>query len=196
VTTARVSALLVAGVMLISCSSSQHRAAPTSTNTRSLLSINLMHRPLHLPRAEPGAACPVTRGASQPTAALGVMLGDGPVRPVGVATGQLQYVAPSNDLLNEFHGSKWGGNKLLWAVGPTINGDVLIRGHQVDGTGELRFGLAIAPDADLLLHGPGATSNADGWRDFPSTTRVQHPGCYAFQIDTTSTSTLVVIAIR
>jgi hypothetical protein len=124
------------------------------------------------------------------------MLGDGPVRPVAAAAGQLLYVAPSNDLLNEFHGSKWGGDKLLWAVGPTVNGDVLIRGHQVDGTGELRFGLAIAPDADLLLHGPGATSNADGWRDFPSTTRVQHPGCYAFQIDTTSTSTLVVIAIR
>jgi hypothetical protein len=158
--------------------------------------MNLLHRPLHLPRAEPGAPCPVTMGVSQPNAALGVMLGDGPVRPVAAASGQLQYVAPSSDLLNEFHGSKWGGDKLLWAVGPTVNGSVLIRGHQVDGTGELRFGLAIDPDADLLLHGPGATRNADGWRDFPSTTRVQHPGCYAFQIDTASTSTLVVIAIR
>jgi hypothetical protein len=185
----------VAGVMLISCSSGQHRGVPNSTTTSSLLSINLMHRPLHFPRAKPGAACPVTRGASQPTAALGVMLGDGPVRPVAVASGQLLYVAPSEGPLNAFHGS-WGGNKLLWAVGATVKGDVRIRGQQVDGTGELRFGLAIDPDAELLLHGPGTTSNADGWRDFPSATRVQHPGCFAFQIDTASTSTIVVIAIR
>jgi hypothetical protein len=188
--------LLVAGVMLISCSSGQHRGVPNSTTTPSLLSIDLMHRPLHLPRAKPNAACPVTRGASQPTVALGVMLGVGPVRPVAVASGQLLYVAPSNGPLNAFHGSRWGGNKLLWAVEATVKGDVRIRGHQVDGIGELRFGLAIDPDAELLLHGPGATSNADGWRDFPSATRVQHPGCYAFQIDTASTSTIVVIAIR
>ena len=124
------------------------------------------------------------------------MLGDGPVRPVGAENGVLPYAPPSEDPLNASPGSTWGGNKLLWAVGPTIKGDALIRGHQVDGNGELRFGLSTEPDTELLLHGAGASPNADGWRDFPSATRVQHTGCYAYQIDTASTSTIVVIAIR
>jgi hypothetical protein len=77
---------------------------------------------------------------------------------------------------------------------------VLIRGHQIDGDGELRFGQSVDPDAELVLHGPGASqgpgTDRSGWRGFPSTTRVRHPGCYAYQIDSTSTSTIVVISVR
>ena len=126
------------------------------------------------------------------------MLGDGPVRAVGLfADGVLPYTAPSNDASNAFRGSRWGGSKVLWAVGPAVTDDVVIRGHQIDGDGELRFGESVDPDAELVLHGLGAQPyDATGWRNFPSETRVQHPGCYAYQIDTRSTSTIGVVSIR
>jgi hypothetical protein len=154
-------------------------------------------RPLHVPQIRPGERCPVAARRSQPTARLGVMLGDGPVRAVGVADGVLPYTPPSDNPLNAFRGSRWGGGKVLWAVDPTVKDDVVIRGHQIDGDGELRFGMSVDPDTTLVLHGPGAQPyDGTGWRNFPSTTRVQHPGCYAYQIDTTSTSTMLVLAVR
>src|SRR5205807_2359117 len=81
------------------------------------------------------------------------------------------------------------GNKLLWAVGTTVAGDALIRGHPVNGDGERRFGLSTNPDAGLLLPGGGASAESDGWRDFPSTTRVRHPGCCAYQVDSAPSPT-------
>ncbi len=138
----------------------------------------------------------MTTGRSQPTTALGVMLGNGPVRPVGVPNGVLSYVAPSSDPLNPFRDSKWGGNKVLWAVAPSVRGDVLIRGGQLDGPGDMRFGLGTLPDTQLLLRTVDATSDTDGWRGYPSETRVQHRGCYGYQIDTASSSTIVVVSVQ
>ncbi len=138
----------------------------------------------------------MTAGRSQPTAALGVMLGNGPVRPVGVPNGVLSFTAPSSDPMNAFHNSKWGGNKVLWAVAPSIRGDVLIRGRQLDGPGDMRFGMGTTPDTQLLLRAVDATSDADGWRGYPSETRVQHRGCYGYQIDTASSSTVVVVSVE
>lgn len=123
------------------------------------------------------------------------MLGNGPVRPVGVADGVLTYIAPSPAPQNPFRDSRWGGNKILWAVGPTIRGDVLIRGHQLDGSAGLRFGMRTTPDSELVLRASDATADSAGWRGYPSETRVQRPGCYGYQIDTTATSTIVVLRV-
>ena len=157
---------------------------------------DLQRRPLQLPRLSPAERCPVTTERSQPTAALGVMLGHGAVRPVGVPDGVLRYVAPSDDPLNAFRGSAWGGNKVLWAVGPTVRGDVLIRGRQLDGSGGLRFGMGVTPDAQLLLRAIDASPDRSGWRGYPSETRVQHRGCYGYQIDTASASAIVVVSVE
>ena len=138
----------------------------------------------------------MTTGRSQPTTALGVMLGNGPVRPVGVPNGVLSYAAPSSDPMNPFRNSKWGGNKVLWAVAPSVRGDVLIRGGQLDGPGDMRFGMGTTPDTQLLLRAVDATSDTDGWRGYPSETRVQHRGCYGYQIDTASSSTVVVVSVE
>ena len=124
------------------------------------------------------------------------MLGNGPVRPVGMPNGVLSFVAPSADPLNPFRNSSWGGNKVLWAVAPSVRSDVLIRGRQLDGPGDLRFGLGTTPNAQLLLRAVDAASDTDGWRGYPSETRVQHRGCYGYQIDTASNSTVVVVSIE
>jgi hypothetical protein len=187
--------LLLVGVAGVSCSSAHHsivRQAATSSTVR----VDFSRRPLHLPRLTPSAHCPATTGRSQPTSTLGVMLGNGPVRPVGVANGVLTYIAPSPAPQNPFRNSKWGGNKILWAVGPTVPGDVLIRGHQLDGSGGLRFGMGTTPDTELVLRASDVTADSAGWRGYPSETRVQRPGCYGYQIDTTSTSTIVVVLVE
>ena len=153
-----------------------------------------LRRPLHLPVGASGGRCPVTQGMSQPTPRLGKMLGDGPVRPVGIPDGRFQYATPEHT--NAFPGSTWGGNKVLWAVGPSVAGEALVRGHQIDGPGDVRFGMAANPDVELILPSvaAGEAPDAAGWRDFPTETRIQRPGCYAVQIDTASTSTVVVFS--
>jgi hypothetical protein len=160
-------------------------------------------RPLRLPKVAHGGRCPVTTVVSQPTPGLGPMLGTGPARPVGRADGVLSYVAPPrpgdpNYALNGFAGSKWGGQKVLWAVAPEVTTEVLVRGRQLDGSGGVRFGPAIDPDPELLLPAPSPSDSrvAGGWRDFPGYTRLQHPGCYAYQVDTPSTSNVIVFHAR
>lgn len=191
----RVALVLLAGFALASCSGAHHTSAPVSLAPSAVLG-DLELRPLKLPSLNADRRCPVTTGRSQPTPALGVTLGHGAVRPVGWPDGILHYVAPSDDPLNAFRGSAWGGNKLLWAVAPTVHGDVLIRGRQLDGSDGLRFGMGVIPDNQLVLRASDAAADSTGWRGYPSETRVQHRGCYGYQIDTASTSTTVVLSVE
>ncbi len=157
----------------------------------------LTNRALHVPSISMKTPCPVSKSWSQPSRDLGIMLGNGPARPVGLGRHAiLAYVAPSAD--NAYAGSAWGGNKVLWAVAPDVNTDVLVRGRQLDGTGGVRFGETIDPDSELMLRAPipGERRLARGWRDFPSATRVQHPGCYGYQVDTPTVSTVIVFRER
>jgi hypothetical protein len=163
-----------------------------------------LRRSLRLPKVVRGAACPVTTAHSEPTPGLGVMLGSGPARPVGLLDGVLRYVAPApagspaQAPGGAFAGSRWGGNKVLWAVAPDVNGEVLVRGHELDGPGDVRFGGTLTPAPELLVPAPRPTDSrvAGGWRDFPGFTRLQHAGCYAYQVDTASTSTVLVFIAR
>jgi hypothetical protein len=130
------------------------------------------------------------------------MLGDGPVRTVGLGPdGALRFSAPSDSPQNAWAGSEWGGGKVLWAVAPGQAGSFVIRGRQLDGPGFLRFGQANLPDETLVL--PAAPASADdttdlqNWRSYPSSVRMQHEGCYGFQIESpTGTTTIVFAAAR
>jgi len=155
-----------------------------------------------------GGLCPVSTEWAQPSDDLGKMLGTGPARPVGLRRdGTLDYVSPQESNVWPPGSTPWGGNKVLWAVGPHVTSAVLVRGRQLDGQDEVRFGMNVIPDAELLLpapkdHGhyrrvggriPAAGDRlAGGWRGFPSETRLLHPGCYAYQIDTRSRSEVIV----
>lgn len=119
-----------------------------------------------------------TSPLSRPTQRLGPMIGFGPARPVGVdATGEVKFVAPAPD--NAYAGSRWGGNKVLWAVAPGTVGKITVRGYEVGGSGKLGFGPERTPWPSMTL-----TANIDSlnWRDFPGVTRARQSGCYAFEV--------------
>jgi hypothetical protein len=160
-----------------------------------------LRRPLQLPRLAPGEPCPVTAVDSSldwsSTYGIAPGVGQGPVYPVGLASGVLR-IAPAK----AFRSRSWGGQKVLWFALPTYTGPVLIRGARIDGTGTVRFGQDPVPAKELLISGPqqaipgGVTPPKDA-RYRPSTTRVQGPGCYAFQIDgRTFSRTVVFRAVR
>jgi hypothetical protein len=83
----------------------------------------------------------------------------------------------------------WTGNKVLWIVGPQYRGPILVRGRQLDAAFWVGFdrGVGIRPYAELHLRGDGR-----GWRDYPSYTRVRGAGCFAYQIDGTTFSRVIV----
>src|SRR5579859_1171726 len=135
----------------------------------------LRGRPLHVPGLLPGAPCPVTPGQVV-TPGFGPALGAGPVYAVGLGT------AGVRDVDDSIFPAPWGGQKVLWIADPGDPGPVLIRGHQLDGPNEVRFGGGAAPAAELQLQA-GAPGGAPAWSNWPSYTRVRGPGCYAYQVD-------------
>ena len=143
----------------------------------------LRARPLQIPTLAPGAACPTT-----PAHAIGPNygpgLGPGPIYAILGAEPVLSYT------VNTAFPAPWGGAKTLWAAPQGAAGPVLVRGRQLDGPNVLRFGPDASPAADLAFDPPSGP-----W-DHPSTTRVQAPGCYAFQVDTPAGTTVLVFQAR
>ena len=150
----------------------------------------LRQRPVSLPVLMPEAPCPRTPGR-EVFRAYGPALGDGPVYPVGLgADGVLHYGSGPGQVEGG-----WSYVKVLWISRPDYREPALIRGGQIDGPNELRFGEG--PDPAVELQFPTETGvvsggTAAGWRDLPSHTRVRAPGCYAYQIDGLSFSLVIV----
>lgn len=131
-----------------------------------------------------------------PAKAVGIALGQGPVYPVvGMST------PPPNpggvaDLGSDFHTLGWYLHKTLWAISPRYDGPVLIRGRRIDRSGRVRFGGDEATartsvrTSEAALRIP-AQSNP-GWRYYPTTTLLPDAGCYAYQIDGTGFSDVIV----
>jgi hypothetical protein len=130
-----------------------------------------LRRPLHIPHVPSGASCRASRGS-------------GPITPLGSA--QLA-VSP-------LIGSAWRGGRVTWSSAPSYTGPVLIRGRQLGGTGAVGFGEGRVPydELQLLAQGTSAPRGPGGGREWLSFTRVRSPGCYAYQVDGTSFSTVVV----
>ena len=136
----------------------------------------LAARPLRLPTVTPGSPCPI--GPSRiVNPAFGTALGTGPLYPVGLgvdavlAYGSAGFPAP------------WGGQKVLWVGDPAYRGLALVRGHQLDGPDEVRFNDGADPAGELRLDSSAPANPTGGWNNWPSTTRVRAPGCYAYQVD-------------
>lgn len=147
-----------------------------------------LRRPLQLPTVDKGRPCPVTLAQHQPDPALGLVQGNGPGGPVGLSkAGVLQYVSPAEG--TAFSDKSWGGQKVLWAVNSAVDGPVLVRGGQLDGAHEVRFN---DPAVAEMLLPPKPPITAGGWRDYPSYTRLRAPGCYAYQVDTPTGTTVII----
>ncbi len=85
----------------------------------------------------------------------------------------------------------WGGAKVLWFVNPSYQGFVLVRGHQVDGPHEIRFDTS---SSQPLMHQLMIDTSLGGspWPNGGGYTRLQAPGCYAYQVDGTTFSYVIV----
>ena len=149
-----------------------------------------LRRPLHIPRLASGAPCPVT-AAARPSRYYGVVLGRGPAYPAsGWRDGTLSFfypVRPSQD----WYPSDWSGEKVLWIVAPRYRGPLLIRGRQLDGSNLVRFDDGSLPPIELRMPAGGVVSTG-GFRTRTSYTRLRAPGCYAWQVDGTTFSRVIV----
>jgi len=153
-----------------------------------------LHRPLHLPTLASGASCPVSRASSFNFKRYGVAtgVGPGPAYPIGFA--QPGSVLP----VYEISGSVWRGGKALWFVAPSYRGRVLIRGRRLDAPGIIRFdrGSALSNEIRINIGQRGGNPPDQVWagqRYRPSLTRVLNAGCYAYQIDGSSFSRVIVL---
>ena len=139
-----------------------------------------LRRPLHVPRLEPGAACPISHSdRSVDFARFGIArgIGPGPAYLIGMPRGVL-FVVPSTD------GGAWAAQKVLWFVHPSYRGPVLVRGRRLDAAGLVRFDRGVLPAAELRL--------AAGTTERPSFTRLRALGCYVYQIDGVGFSRVIV----
>jgi hypothetical protein len=187
-------ALLVAGCMTSSPVPSRMPGHPTAT-TEAEAWTSLQQRPLHLPTLVLGMPCPTTQGHQAIAGLSDVVLGDGPVYADffgGIHSDQVHGVVEYADAQSFGEGtSDWGGVKVLWFVLPPYRGPVLIRGGRLDGSSPMRF------NGGFDQQGPWDFSNqalltelrfagdlgSTPWPSEGTYTRLQAPGCYAYQVD-------------
>ena len=153
-----------------------------------------LHRPLHLPTVAEGAPCPLSPGRSVRLGKGDVMslAGPGPAYPVLAGGNVLNFFWPPQ---GEARGSGWSGNKAMWIVAERYRGPVLVRARQLDGPHLVRFGV-YEPLATEFKVSTRLTSVGSRVRREPSTTRVEAEGCYAYQIDGTTFSRVIVFEAR
>jgi hypothetical protein len=166
---------------------------PTATATLAPAPADILRqRPLRLPSLAPGGQCPWAPGRAVDPA-LGEVVGEGPIYVALGVEATLEYAPAQN-----FGSQAWGGQKTIWAVPPGFVGLVLVRGRQVDGPNEVRFGRGDVPAADLLFSAPGEAQSdpPNSWTYEVDYTRVQTPGCYAYQIDGETFSEVVVFRAK
>lgn len=163
-----------------------------TTPTQAVASDHLdpLRRPLKLPRVAAGEPCPRTPGG-RPNPDIAIALGSGPAYPVlGFEAGKKVVVLSDVELVN---GRYW--HKTLWAVDPEYDGPVLIRGRGIDPPQALRF---VQPSSTVggyerqVRELEMRAEQSDSWRYGPSVTILPGPGCYAFQVDGTNFSEVMV----
>jgi hypothetical protein len=147
----------------------------------------LRARPLVLPTVPAGSACPITPGQVV-SPDYGPALGPGPVYPVGFGAEGVAHLTGANQE------GGWLYVKVLWIVDPAYKGPALVRGHQIDGPDEMGFDRGPNPSPELQLDQQNALSGGGQWPNWPTYTRIKGSGCYAYQIDGTNFSKVVVFS--
>ena len=131
-----------------------------------------LRRPLHLPADDRGP-CPITIHVA------------GPVSPRQVSAGVGFHTVA---------GSTWLGAQVTWIATGGYTGPLLIRGALLGGGAALGFGTRATPydELQLLDAGRGAPRVGGNGRAWVTYTRVRAGGCYAYQVDGTGFSEVVV----
>ena len=130
-----------------------------------------LRRPLHLPSAD-GGPCPITINPAGPVSLREL--------PAGVG-------------FHRVSGSQWLEAQVTWTAVGGYTGPLLIRGEMLGG-GALGFGTGAVPydELQLLDAGQGAPRVTGGGRAWIADTRIRSAGCYAYQVDGTGFSEVVV----
>jgi hypothetical protein len=88
------------------------------------------------------------------------------------------------------------GQKTPWAVTARYQGPVLVRGKRLDQAGVIGFALRVGQHLSELRWPAGVdVGNGGAFRAFAALALFRSPGCYAFQADGTSFSTVVVMRV-
>lgn len=153
-------------------------------------------RPLHLPTV--GGACPVTSLRTlRPVG--GGFTGDITFRGTGPVYVTADLVAEPAYVLHPAATTPlgWYVLKTLWAAPPTYRGPILIRGAQLLGDGGIGFAMgdADAPALEQLELDTGDGSGNRWWSQVTATF-VRSPGCFAYQIDGTTFSEVIVFRAK
>lgn len=165
------------------------------TNGFLVASWRRLRRPLHIPSIAPNAPCPtsaVDDGVNFARYGVGPGIGTGPVYPTPFDSRDQR---PLSSMIVD---PTWRGGKHAFLILPAYHGPVLIRGHQLDGPGEVSFssneipGAARYPARSAELRIP-AFRNALVMHTFFF---LDPPGCFAYQIDGTTFSKIVTFEVR
>jgi hypothetical protein len=165
-------------------------AAPSATLTDDL------HRPLHLPRVAPGKRCPISPSRVAPWGSQQRLNGRGPAYLAGVGGAAGATISIS---LSARDSSGWYGQKTPWIVERSYDGPILVRGARIGRRGEVRFAHSDGDHLRELFWESGADAGLPPNPDFrflPSATLFRGAGCYAFQVDGTSFSRVIVARVR
>jgi hypothetical protein len=126
---------------------------------------------------------------------VAIALGPGPAYPVLGFEGNHAPPSPKGIVplyANERRGGAYW-HKTLWAVDPAYDGPVLIRGRGIDPSQVLRFVVPSAPGEERQVRQLEFRAQPSrSWRYGPSVTVLPGPGCYAFQVDGTNFSEVIV----
>jgi hypothetical protein len=130
-----------------------------------------LRRPLDLP-ADDGGPCPIAVNVTGPVSPLAL--------PAGVG-------------FRRVSGSQWLDAEVTWTAAGSYTGPLLIRGGMVGG-GALGFGAGAVPYDELQLLDAGlrAPRVTAGGRAWVTDTRIRGGGCYAYQVDGTDFSEVIV----
>lgn len=143
-------------------------------------------RPLHFP-ADHGSNCRASPGGYVATPDFGSMaVGTGPVRVAINNAGSPRrgfYTAPAGD---------WLAIKTHFFSSPSYTGPFLVRAERLDRPGPIELGATPTHGGPLVVP-PGAYAASAGWREVPYFTFVRTPGCYAWQVDGLTFSTVIVV---
>jgi hypothetical protein len=153
-----------------------------------------LHRPLHLPRLVPGKRCPTSPSQIAPWGRDQQLIGRGPAYLVGTfGSSGISIASSGRDSLG------WYGQKTPWMIDRSYSGPILIRGARIGRKGEVRFAHGYGDHLRELSWEANADQGSPpdpNFRFLASATLFRAPGCYAFQIDGTSFSKIIVVRVR
>ncbi|MGZ6543986.1 MAG: hypothetical protein ACXVEI_01575 [Actinomycetota bacterium] len=186
----------VAGIFAWQALRPLHQVAPSAA-PRAHDAWSTLHRPLRLPDAI-GGTCPASPIVTIEPIGGGFSPGSWPA----IGEGPAYVVAEPRDGMvlypRDLVGGGWYGLKTIFTVDTSYRGPLLIRVAQIDGSG----GIGLQSSSDPLDPVPTelrvTTAGGDlvDWQSFPEVTLVRSAGCFAYQIDGTTFSEVIVFSTR